>query len=644
MENLNGELFQSSVRMERKRWNTIVNESPNDKQWEHAFIHFQKTAYPESPTFAPVVFQWNGQTVRKLTIGHSLHFWIGRWYRKDLIAAGVGDNGYFYTVEDVGEGSEEYELTVWKWGKRPRKLWTRHPVGPTIVLQGDYIYYCGVENRLRYPDVWCTDVATGTQTTRIFEELDKRFQVSILERGGVFVHVANALDQRLGEASPTGVSWFAAEAATLLPLGPRSWAANAECVVDGATISFPHGHSLEDGLRVGDDCLFVLVKEGQDSLWHWSEEGGWRLLHGFPKGVLSHIQLFHEPIPFPRVLIQTPAEPDSVWEYRAETLHKLFSYPEPLRLSYSHGGTAGSIQIPYIWVSHVQSPLGLIVEGYGAYGISARRSYPLRWLPYLAAGWAVAYVCPRGGREGGDAWYDGGRTAQRKHNTFEDTAVAIQHIQEELGIGAAKTVFFGRSAGGWLAARIAQDYGTDLVAAVYTEVPYVDVLRTVSTPSLPLTIMEYDEFGNGQKASNVAALRKLSPVDTVKPAKGPTPLLVIRTALHDSQVYPYEPLKWAKKLREAGWTRVYVGIDVAGGHFAGGDVVSRQRGEDAAILAAALDIPVPQIRKSLKPRKTVRNRSTKESRRSGKMGNPTRRKRYSSATHSTRQSTSRRAS
>ncbi len=621
MEDLSGALFQTAVQEERNRWNAA--RPPYVRQWQFLCKTLQQTAHPTIPTFAPVEFQWNGSTVRKLPTGHSLHFWIDRWHRKNLIAADVGDNGYFCTVEDVGAGAEEFELSVWKWDSSPRKVWMRRPVGPSVAFQGAHLYYCGVENRLRYPNVWCTDVATGTHTTQLFKEPDKRFQVSVLGRGGsVFVHVANALDQRLGEASSTGVSWFADKISTLLPFGPHAWGTNTGCVMDGKQVPFPQDHFLEDGMRVGNGCLCVLVKEGKDTLWHWTKKG-WRLLHDFPHGTLSHIQLLHEPTEFPRLLIQSPKDPDTIMEFRHGSLHHLVSYPEPVRLPYFGGGTT---PIPYMWVSHVKNPHGLIVEAYGAYGISARRAYPVRWLPYLAAGWAFAYLCPRGGREGGDAWYDGGRTAQRKHHTFKDTAVGIRHLQEELGIGAAKTVFFGRSAGGWLAARLAQDYGIDLVAAVYTEVPYVDVLRTTATPSLPLTIMEYDEFGNGRNPKDAAALHKLSPVDTIQHTKGPTPLLLIRTAMHDSQVYPYESLKWAKKLRAAGWNQVLVGIDTDGGHFAGEDVVSAQRGEDAAILAAHLGISLPHIRRSLKSRKTVRKRSTKGSRRSGKAGKHTRRR------------------
>jgi protease II len=292
--------------------------------------------------------------------------------------------------------------------------------------------------------------------------------------------------------------------------------------------------------------------------------------------------------------------PDQVWEYRETAkakdkdkdkdkarLKKVLEYPEPVRLPY-FGGVLAKGGVPTTWVSAVPKPRALLVEAYGAYGISARRAYPVRWLPYLAAGWAVAYASPRGGREGGDAWWDAARGAVRKHRTFEDTAAAIRALQHSLHIPPAATVFFGRSAGGWLAANLAQEHG-NLVAAVYAEVPYVDVLATTGNPALPLTQLEYDEFGDPRRPQERRALQKLSPVDTV-PACRPAacPLLVIRTGLHDKQVLPYEALKWSAQLRLAGWPRVYVGIDHAGGHFAGEKSMVEQRAEDAAILDACI--------------------------------------------------------
>jgi hypothetical protein len=632
VEDMTSPEFRKAVKEENSRWKEVLEPlQASVNRWKESMEDLQAAAYPETPTFAPVSFSWQGRPVRKQagSAGYSVNLWVGSWKKMALADAGFGKE-CFYTIEDIGEGAEVYKLTVWHCtvhSKMPKKMWSHHPVGPTAVIQDDHIYYCGVENKLRYPDVWCVDII-GKHKVQIFEEPDKRVQVSVLERGGaVFVHTANALHQRLGILDPTGVTWIVEESSTLIPLRHRSWATNTAFVIKDRTIEFPTGYFLDDGILVGDEgneAFFVLVKDGQDSLWKWSE--GWRQLIEPPQGLLTHIQIFHEPTVYPRFLFRAPMIADSVWEYRKDRIQKVFSFPEPVQLPYFQGGTAPCLQgvkIPYTWVCTIPNPCGLIVEAYGAYGISSRRAYPLRWLAYLAAGWAFAYVCPRGGREGGDAWYDGGRTALRKHHTFLDTECAIRHIQSEIGIGAERTVFFGRSAGGWLAARLAQDYGGDLVAAVYTEVPYVDVLATTGNPDLPLTQLEYDEFGDPRKSDEKAALCRLSPVDTVKPCKHICPTLVIRTALHDSQVYPYESLKWAKKLRASGWKKVYVGIDGGGGHFAAANVMVQQRAEDAAILEETVGnrvMPISYIRNVPRSRKTLRKRVVKRSGLAGKSG------------------------
>ena len=180
----------------------------------------------------------------------------------------------------------------------------------------------------------------------------------------------------------------------------------------------------------------------------------------------------------------------------------------------------------------------------------------------------------------------------RKHHTFEDTAAVIRAVQRRFHIEPRHTAFYGRSAGGFLAATIAQQY-SHLVGVVYTEVPYVDVLRTTTNPTLPLTKLEYDEFGNpAERPPEYEALQRLSPVDTVPLAPAHAPMIVVRTALHDVQVLPYEALKWAKKLRAAGWT-VHLGIDQGGGHFASEEDVVHQQAEDAVLIEAAFQGAAP---------------------------------------------------
>jgi pimeloyl-ACP methyl ester carboxylesterase len=615
--------FQAAVRAEDKRWSKQVRSlAPSVRRWRKRMEALQSTAYPEKRELSPIEFDWSGRRVylQPGSAGYTQNVWIAGWSAMALSAIGFGSGPWFYTLEDVGKGAEDLCLTVWKWpadNKTPTIVWKRQHVGPSIAMRADRIYYSTVENLLRYPDVWSADLTTGKGARRLFHEPDKRVQVTLMERDDhLFIHTANALFQRLGVLEENEkVRWITegVESSTLVPILPTMYARN-DHIVDlkhFKEVPYPAGHFLEDVRQGPGASLFVVtVSDGSDHLWLLNDK--WNLLLG-DKKELSHIEIVHEPTELPTFLVHRPSSAMTVWEFTKEgRMVQRMKYPEPVALRVIAHRSTG---VPYTVVASAAAgaanPKKLLVEAYGAYGISARRSYPLRWLAWIRAGYAVAYVCPRGGREKGDEWYNGARTALRKAATFEDTASAIADIQRRLSIAPAATVFFGRSAGGWLAAAIAQKYG-DLVAAVYAEVPYVDVLNTTSNPTLPLTQLEYDEFGDPRRPEEYEALRLISPVDTVPrcDSSSPCPLLVVRTALNDKQVLPYESLKWAAHLRMAGWPAVYVGIDHDGGHFAAAKTMVQQRAEDAAILDTAIAIATAQGRRA---NRTRRKRSTNRS-------------------------------
>jgi pimeloyl-ACP methyl ester carboxylesterase len=635
--------FKAAVATEDAIWSQGIL-SPRLRDWNASMKHYQTVAHPIHKRYAETRFRWCGRTVLKQRgpSGYTYTVWVGDWHLdRAWYAVGFGSDGWFYTLEDIGKGAEHLELTVWHWpmvSAQPRPVWRRDPVGPSVEILENRIYFSTVENLLRYPDLWVAPIATGRGAKCLFTEPDKRYQLRFTVRDGpvLFLHKANALDQMLGILKGETVHWIATEHSTLIPIASDWYGTNDSLrnYENNRHIPLPKGEYLVDACVGGPErgLLVVTTNEGRETLWSCTTQ--WRpLTHG---NSLNSIQILHEPTPNPTFLFRTPMKPDAVWEYLGGAQHRMqhvLEYPEPLRLPYFDSGSArnGNVRVPYTWVSAIRNPRALIVEAYGSYGISARRSYPVRWLPYLAAGWAVAYACPRGGREGGDAWYDGGRTAARKANTFEDTVAAIRALQHSLHVGPNATVFFGRSAGGWLAANIAQDHG-DLVAAVYAEVPYVDVLRTTTNPRLPLTQLEYDEFGDpARRPAEYRALRKLSPVDTVPMCVArQCPLLVIRTALHDKQVLPYEVLKWATRLREAGWDRVYVGIDHDGGHFAGAKSMAEQRAEDSVLLERAVEYKHMKSPQGTRAARTVRKKSTKRSRSSVTTGKTRRLRRTSS--------------
>jgi oligopeptidase B len=195
-----------------------------------------------------------------------------------------------------------------------------------------------------------------------------------------------------------------------------------------------------------------------------------------------------------------------------------------------------------------QSPL--YVYGYGSYGYALPMGFSAARLAKLDRGIVCAYAHIRGGGELGDPWHDAGKM-MLKRNTFTDFIEATEFLLRE-GYGAANRVAIeGGSAGGLLMGAVvnfALEQGKpDLFTAVLSHVPFVDVMNTMLDASLPLTVAEYEEWGNPNEPAAFHYMRSYSPYDNLRP--GPYPAMLIKTSLNDSQVMYWEPAKYVAKLR-----------------------------------------------------------------------------------------------
>jgi oligopeptidase B len=187
----------------------------------------------------------------------------------------------------------------------------------------------------------------------------------------------------------------------------------------------------------------------------------------------------------------------------------------------------------------------LLVYGYGAYGSSNEPVFRSRWPSLLDNGFVIAFAHVRGGREMGQAWYEGGRL-QNKKNTFTDFIAATEHLVKA-EYGDKKRVFaMGRSAGGLTVGAVA-NMRPDLFKGIVANVPFVDVVTTMLDESIPLTTFEYDEWGNPAEAADYAYMLSYSPHDQVD--KRDYPAMLVTAGFNDSQVGYFEPAKWVAKLR-----------------------------------------------------------------------------------------------
>ncbi len=187
----------------------------------------------------------------------------------------------------------------------------------------------------------------------------------------------------------------------------------------------------------------------------------------------------------------------------------------------------------------------LYIYGYGSYGYPLPIGFGTSRLSMLDRGIVVAYAHIRGGGDLGDSWHDAGKM-MLKRNTFTDFIAVTEHLLTE-GYGAKdKVIIEGGSAGGLLMGAVV-NLRPDLFRVVLSHVPFVDVMNTMLDATLPLTVGEYEEWGNPNEPEAFAYMRSYSPYDNLQ--AGPYPATLVKTSLNDSQVMYWEPAKFVAKLR-----------------------------------------------------------------------------------------------
>ncbi|HLG05392.1 MAG TPA: S9 family peptidase [Gemmatimonadales bacterium] len=258
-----------------------------------------------------------------------------------------------------------------------------------------------------------------------------------------------------------------------------------------------------------------------------------------------------------RFQYESPVTPPSVYDYDmatgARTLLKQREVPglDPRRYGSERRAipAADGTPIPVSLVYRREPPLGrpapVLLTGYGAYRISVPAGFSSNRVSLLDRGVIVAIAHVRGGGELGKRWHDAGRMAH-KENSFGDFAAVAEALVNEGLAQPRRLAIEGGSAGGLLVTATA-NLRPDLFGAVVAQVPFVDVINTMLDPSLPLTVGEYEEWGNPAVPEQYAWLRRYCPYTNL--AARAYPAMLVRTSRNDSQVMFWEPAKYVAKLR-----------------------------------------------------------------------------------------------
>ena len=206
-----------------------------------------------------------------------------------------------------------------------------------------------------------------------------------------------------------------------------------------------------------------------------------------------------------------------------------------------------------------------VLYGYGAYENSRDPVFNSQRLSLLDRGFVYAIAHPRGGGEMGRRWYEAGRL-MNKRNTFTDFIACADHLVNEGFTARDRLAIRGGSAGGLLIGAVL-NMRPDLAAAAVADVPFVDSVTTMLDPTLPLTVVEYDEWGDPRDADVYTYMKTYSPYDNVEAVDYPS--LLVLGGLNDPRVGFWEPAKWVARLRDrsTGVHPILLRTEMGAGHM-----------------------------------------------------------------------------
>ena len=624
MEPMRGPRWRSLLQQESKRFQDALAAA---KQLTQAVDAFQKAADELDASY-----NWTAEDgttkVRVIPQPGGAVKWKWASMPEDSEYTYAGDldirtDGVIAYTVDMTKGEGAYKLIV---KRRNKVLWTYlggpDGLGESVAILGSHVYVVEAVSRLRFTRLIRLDLKTGKLRKVLYEESNRQAQLYLHkgERKCLFLLSDNAGRQRLFHIdaakgvtvplSPGGLSFF--------PVG-YSGGSTGPCYF-ARYDSFespwmPYGDSLSKwsfprGLETcGIEAvnlatgLLLLKEHGQRHIYSCGVRRNARHLGSFlgelelnpwaswegRTGEHGHLTT--------RVLIPGMTPVNTVVNMQEglalpyNTVYSVYGGPPRVGKTRSADGTV--VHWMLCMNKTMSYPRGLIVTGYGAYGLSSNLNTD-RWRPYLEAGFILGFAFVRGGGDSNEAWTEAGRR-EGKLRGVEDFEACIRSMRDHLKIPAASTCIYGRSAGGYLVgATVARNPSGKLFQFAYTEVPYVDVLRTTTNPELPLTEFEYLEFGNpATSISEFEAILRLSPVDALGPEGAPGVFVLCRTAANDTQVYAYESAKWVHALRGVGLQQAaakkkLLAFSKDEGHFSTASTVARERAEDFVVLTTAM--------------------------------------------------------
>ena len=259
-----------------------------------------------------------------------------------------------------------------------------------------------------------------------------------------------------------------------------------------------------------------------------------------------------------RLIYTSLVTPPSVFDYHMRTRRRELKKEQPVLggfdrsayrtervLARAEDGTEVPVSLVYRQGLSPDGSHPLVLAGYGSYGSCTDPAFDANRLSLIDRGFVYALAHVRGGGDLGRPWYEQGKLLN-KHNTFTDFIAGAEHLIEAGYTSADRLVIRGGSAGGLLMGAVV-NMRPDLFRAVVAKVPFVDVINTMLDPTIPLTVIEWEEWGDPRRREDYDYMLSYSPYDNV--AARDYPDMLVTAGLNDPRVAYWEPAKWVAKLR-----------------------------------------------------------------------------------------------
>jgi len=569
METMHGKRWATLLYHEKQNFNTLAKQVT--KETRHIQQEIEDVyQYLDLPPFIV------GNGSLKVSFTYEEKFkWSWVWLTKYTVVDDLDilGNHIWYVIED---DNKSYKNKIVCQDAKGKIVWTRNEVSSDIAVIGDFCYYIMVTNYFSTVEVRMCNALTGKNEKILYKERNKEKDLVLCKASNrtLYFQSSNASESALYRIDRDTVIPLYKQSKFQLPVGNKD---GEDCILTKQTTNsewIARGKPISDWILPNEDIQYVTlntghiltISEGAQTIWFCAPRK--RPVQLYTIKVGSIIPLYWskwESTPVESYIIKSPFSIPRVLHMIDNVImdNRLYYYNEkliidrpirfkPLEVHRFHARSKDGTLVPYVIIKEKGvRPKAQLIYVYGTYGLSSVIDWPYKsWYSLLQRRWAIVYAMVRGGGDNDMQWAEQARRDNR-HRAVDDYEAVIRASQHVNHLDASRTVIYGRSAGGVPVGAIVARYPDgDLVGGAYTEVPFVDVLRTTTNPALPLTIAEYKEFGNPiESILNFKELLSVSPVDSLEVKGAPGVFVLTRVGLLDRQVYPYESFKWIQHLR-----------------------------------------------------------------------------------------------